>query len=128
MPSLVFIPVLNNHLISWKDAWINHPLRSEKNKTPMQLWIQGLNNISDTDSTVAREIFQEGEDYGNYGIDWEEAVAEIEPDMVEVPETNCGLSAYQADEIRRLIPENVTITNAFDVFHDTLNRALTILG
>ena len=44
--------------MSWIDAWINHPLRSEKNKTPMQLWIQGLNNISNTDSTVAREIFQ----------------------------------------------------------------------
>ena len=55
---LLFIPILNNHLTSWKDAWIQHPLRSEKNKTPMQLWIQGLNSISETDSTVAREIFQ----------------------------------------------------------------------
>ncbi|CAB3998789.1 Hypothetical predicted protein [Paramuricea clavata] len=124
----IFLPLINNHLTSWKDAWIRHPLSSEKNKTPLQLWIQGLNAISMTNSTVAREVFQEGEDYQNYGVDWEEAVGEIEPDMVEVPETNSGLNEEQADEIRSQIPANVTINNAFDVYYDILNRSLTMLG
>ena len=48
--------------------------------------------------------------------------------MVEVPETNCGLNASQVDEIRRLIPENLTINNAFNVFYDILNRVSTISG
>ena len=26
----------------WRDAWVHHPLRTEGNKTPMQLWIGGL--------------------------------------------------------------------------------------
>ena len=56
----IFLPLINNHLTSWKDAWIRHPLSSEKNKTPLQLWIQGLNAISMTNSTVAREVFQVG--------------------------------------------------------------------
>jgi hypothetical protein len=58
----------------------------------------------------------------------EEAVGEIEPDMVEVPETNSGLNEEQADEIRSQIPANVTISNAFDIYYDILNRSLTMLG
>lgn len=38
----VFLPIINRHLNSWKDAWVHHPLRTERNKTPMQLWISGL--------------------------------------------------------------------------------------
>ena len=33
--------MLNQNLQTWKDAWIHHPLRTEHNKTPMQLWISG---------------------------------------------------------------------------------------
>ena len=38
----IYLPMLNTHLQTWKNAWIHHPLSSEKNKTPMQLWIGGL--------------------------------------------------------------------------------------
>ena len=55
---LVFLPLINENLTCWKNGWIQHPLRSEQNKSPMQLWIEGLNAISETESTVAREIFQ----------------------------------------------------------------------
>lgn len=55
---LVFLPLVNRHLSSWQEAWVQHPLRSERNKTPMQLWIEGLHAISGTGSTVAREVIQ----------------------------------------------------------------------
>jgi hypothetical protein len=42
----------------WRENWIYHPLGSEGNKTPMQLWIEGLHNISGTNTTVAREMSQ----------------------------------------------------------------------
>ena len=38
----VFLPIINRHLNSWKDAWVHHPLRTERNKTPVQLWISGI--------------------------------------------------------------------------------------
>ena len=53
-----FLPVINRHLTNWKNAWIHHPLRSERNSTPMQLWIRGLNGIWGSESTIDREIFQ----------------------------------------------------------------------
>ena len=53
-----FLPVINRHLTNWKNAWIHHPLRSERYSTPMQLWIRGLNGIWVSESTIDREIFQ----------------------------------------------------------------------
>lgn len=38
----VFLPIINRHIRNWKSAWLNHPLRTEKNKTPLQLWVTGL--------------------------------------------------------------------------------------
>jgi hypothetical protein len=41
-----------------------------------------------------------------------------------VPETTTGLSEAQVEEIRGLIPEDVTINNAIDIFINILNRTL----
>ena len=38
----VSLPIINRHIRNWKNAWINHPLRTEQNKTPIQLWVTGL--------------------------------------------------------------------------------------
>ena len=38
----VFLPRVNAALASFKDAWNVHPLSSERNLTPTQLWTMGL--------------------------------------------------------------------------------------
>ena len=55
---LVFLPLINQHILCWQEAWMHHPLRSERNQTPMQIWIEGLHNISGSDSTIAQELSQ----------------------------------------------------------------------
>lgn len=55
----VYLPRINNHLSIWKDGWTRHKLSSERNQTPMQLYIRGLmeNNITDIlDRQPEREI------------------------------------------------------------------------
>lgn len=37
----VMIPVVQNQLDMFRMGWVNHHLRTENNKTPQQLWIQG---------------------------------------------------------------------------------------
>ena len=54
----VFIPVINSHLTNWKNAWFHHPLRAERNTTPMQLWITGLQRLWGTGSSVGKELFE----------------------------------------------------------------------
>ena len=39
---LIFLAVIQKQLNLFKDGWANHPLRTECNKTPLQLWILGL--------------------------------------------------------------------------------------
>lgn len=38
----VYLPRINQHLSTWKGAWNMHPLRTESNHTPLQLWTRGL--------------------------------------------------------------------------------------
>lgn len=54
----VFLPIINRHLRKWKDAWVYHPLRTAKGKTPMQLWIRGLQYTWGTQTTESEEAFQ----------------------------------------------------------------------
>ena len=53
----VYIPRINRQLQMWKEAWMKHPLRSEMNLSPEQLWTAGLQNIRMSGSLVATEYF-----------------------------------------------------------------------
>ena len=54
----VYTPRINTHLRAWKDAWIKHPMRSEHNLSPEQLWTAGLQSIAGTSSQIARDCFR----------------------------------------------------------------------
>ena len=54
----VYIPRINTHLQAWKDAWIKHPMRSEHNLSPEQLWTAGLQSIAGSSSQIARKVFE----------------------------------------------------------------------
>lgn len=40
----VFLPRIKNHLQLWLNAWINHPMRTAANYSPLQLWTEGKLN------------------------------------------------------------------------------------
>lgn len=53
----VFLPRIRAHLQAWKDAWIKHPMRSEHNLSPEQLWTAGMQSIAGCSSLIANEVF-----------------------------------------------------------------------
>ena len=56
---IVYLPEIQNRLEQFRQAWNLHPLRTEKNRTPTQLWTEGmLRNIA-TDSTAVNNVFGE---------------------------------------------------------------------
>ena len=55
----VFIPRINRQLLYWKNSWIKHPMRSEHNLTPQQLWTTGLKRIANSESIIANEVFED---------------------------------------------------------------------
>ena len=42
----IFLPRINRHLGLFQEGYDNHPLRSESNMTPIQLWVSGVMNTS----------------------------------------------------------------------------------
>ena len=56
----VFMRRINSFLKKFVSSWNNHPLSSERGKTPMQLWFLGLLS------------FQEEDFHEDYGIDWQQ--------------------------------------------------------
>lgn len=54
----VYIPRINRHLTSWREAWIKHPMRTEHNLTPEQLWTSGLQRIATSSNHIANEVFE----------------------------------------------------------------------
>ena len=53
----VFVPRISRHLTMWKDAWNVHQLRTENNKTPMQLWTAGL--LTYTGRSLGRSLSED---------------------------------------------------------------------
>ena len=103
-----FCDVINEKLKSWVNAWIRHPLSSEQNQTPLQLWVRGQFENAERlnlDQTMVQD---------EYGIDWDgpaSADADTEDD-VDVADTDCPLSQDQLSQLAAMFhlncPENPT--------------------
>ena len=48
----VFLPIIQKHLNTFREAWCRHPIRTEHNRTPHQLWILGMQQAGITSSSV----------------------------------------------------------------------------
>ena len=54
----VFIPRIRKHLTEFSNGWKLHGLSTEGCKTPMQLWIQGMFDLSNSSHRAAREYWE----------------------------------------------------------------------
>ncbi|TRY85628.1 hypothetical protein DNTS_008764 [Danionella cerebrum] len=55
--SLVFLPEIQSRLQHFKEAWNHHALRTEHNKTPTQIWTEGMLSRGQTKSTAMNNVF-----------------------------------------------------------------------
>ncbi|KAK9978887.1 hypothetical protein ABG768_020625, partial [Culter alburnus] len=55
--SIVFLPQIQARLQHFKEAWNHHALRTENNKTPTQMWTEGMQSRIGTDSTAINNVF-----------------------------------------------------------------------
>lgn len=96
-----FCHIINQKLKSWVNAWIRHPLSSEHNQTPLQLWLRGHFDNNDqlsVDHTIVHD---------DYGIDWDgPATADADTEDVDVEDTNCPLSYDQLEELGSMFQQN----------------------
>ena len=60
---VVYKPYINHCMSVFVEAWNSHPLRTEGNKTPSQLWIQGLLSSSRSGHTITEELYCDSDSY-----------------------------------------------------------------
>lgn len=53
----VYLPYINYSMKLFIDAWCSHPLRSVQNRTPTQLWIQGMLANALSGAVVTEELY-----------------------------------------------------------------------
>ena len=52
----IYLPRINRALQEFTEAWNNHPLSSCNNMSPVQLWIEGLSNITEIVTEDPQEV------------------------------------------------------------------------
>ena len=56
----VYKPYINWSIMLFIEAWSAHPMRSEGNRTPHQLWIEGMLRNSDSGMRITEELYGNG--------------------------------------------------------------------
>ena len=55
---VVYQPAINNMLVKFTQSWINHKIRTAGNKTPLQLFIMGMQQVGREHGTIPSEYFE----------------------------------------------------------------------
>lgn len=58
----VYGPLIQNCLRRWQSSHNNHPIRTEGNKTPLQLWYAGSMSFQGQNSTAMNNLFRRQSD------------------------------------------------------------------
>lgn len=102
----VFLPRINQQISSFVEGWNRHRIRTAGNRTPLQLWVQGMLQRRFTGDRVIRELYEEAEEnLENFGIDWNGPVSYDDDDFdrVCVPHEECPLLEEEYEELKTAI-------------------------
>ena len=59
----IYKPYINYAIKLFVDAWCSHPMRSAGNRTPAQLWIEGMLNDSTSGMRITEELYHGDGDF-----------------------------------------------------------------
>ena len=92
---LVYLPLINTALHELIGQWNNHPVTTECNFSPNQLWVSGMLRLRNAGYSAVSDVTN-GQDIMHYGIDNEGPVPEMQYDyQVTVPESPIVFTAIQ---------------------------------
>ena len=55
----IYQPIINRMLETFTNAWINHKMRTANNKSPLQQFIMGMQQIEHERGTIANQYFEQ---------------------------------------------------------------------
>ena len=96
---LVYLPLINTALRELISTWNNHPVSTESNYIPRQLWLQGVLQSRNSDHVAVRDVLGNGRvNWDEFGIEEEDPVPALgDTETVVVPESPIRLSDENMD-------------------------------
>jgi hypothetical protein len=95
----IFLPRINQQLREFIHAWNHHPMRTEHNRSPIEIWEDSIHDVISDPLAPDHNVVLEG--LSHYGIDpLGPPSNEFDCGDVQVPETTINLSDDQMDFIR----------------------------
>lgn len=103
---LVYLNLINQALDEFTAEWNSHPVTTERNLSPRQLWVSGMVTLQHSNYTAVQDLVDASTDHSNYGIDEEGPVPEAEEYSIRVPPLALPLSADQLHLIQNMIDQS----------------------
>ena len=97
---IVYIDLINAALREFVGQWNNHPVSTESNLSPQQLWIRGMVLLQNSGYSAVESVVQ---DISNYGIDVDGPVPEDDSRLVNVPVTSINVDDVQLANIKNVV-------------------------
>ncbi|XP_028413667.1 uncharacterized protein LOC114536523 [Dendronephthya gigantea] len=100
----VYTPLINEALCELTEAWNNHPLSSERNLSPRQLWVQGMISERNTNYSAVSSVHSgQHIDWNEYGIDEDGPSATLQSDYsVTVPQSQINIRDEHFGQMEQL--------------------------
>jgi hypothetical protein len=92
---LVYLPLINQALTEFAQQWNDHPVSTECNYTPRQMWVQGMLQLRHSNLTAVQSVIGDAEHINpdEYGVDEEGPVPVLESEgSVVVPQIALHMS------------------------------------
>ena len=102
---LVFVGLINQSLETFAEQWNNHPVTTEQNFSPNQLWVQGMIRTQNTHLTAVQAVLDGSTDMSHYGVDEDGPVPipDAQQYVVEVPPSPVHLNDEQLHIVTSVI-------------------------
>ena len=96
--SKAFPRIINRTLGELSVSWNNHPLSTERNRSPRQLWHSGMSSAANSDYLAVRSVFADDEEMNEFGTGGGTIPDCNSDNDVQVPEALFALSDEQLEQ------------------------------
>ena len=118
----VFLPRINNCLSRFSNQLNNHPLCTEGNASPLQLWTRGFYQYASNNGSTVRDLLDRTQ-ADDYGIDEDGPLPNLQTNNhVEVPRCSIVLNHEEEAALHENIPDVCTDNNfGINVYSQVVN-------
>ena len=125
---LTYIPIINEAINLFVEEWNNHPISTQSNYSPRQLWFLGMIG-GEPPSCAVQDIILGQNEIDSFGVDETEAyVIEEEDQRVVVPPCPYVLTEQQNEiiqNIRQAFPADSNGTETYFAVREYLGNVLS---